>query len=90
MSDAPAMPPFTPAGREKRTPNCGSRGHGADGAVAEARLRELPRLGSGCSEGVPCGDSSKEGGCQGDDASSGAAAVTTAAAHSSAASSAIP
>ena len=60
------------------------------GAVAEARPRELPRLGTGCSEGAPRGGSSKEGGCQGDDASSAAAAVTTAAAHSSTASSAIP
>ena len=61
--------------------------------VAEARPRELPRLGAGCSEGAPRGDSSKEGGCQGDDASSAAAAVTTfatAAAHSSAGFSAIP
>ena len=47
------------------------------GAVAEARPRELPRLGAGCSEGAPRDDSSKEGGCQGDDASSAAAAVTT-------------
>ena len=47
------------------------------GAVAEARPRELPRLGAGCSEGAPRDDSSKEGGCQGDDASSAAAAVSS-------------